>query len=159
MSILKPKLLYLKKNNFPGKKTIFTYSFNQFRTLVYEKIVTMTNLHLASNKRTYRSLVLEELEWIFPRRFPCTTASKRVTNFPFVWGSCTKLLKQSVFAGKITKNAILPLNSYINYWDKLWTLKRWRQPEILPCKSKSERPVPSGTAAAHDVTAAILEFP
>ena len=83
MSNLKPKLLYFK-NNFPGKKTIFTYSFNQFRTLVYKKIVTMTNLHLASNKRTYRCLVLEELEWIFPRRFPCTTASNRVTNFPFV---------------------------------------------------------------------------
>ena len=49
------------------------------------------------------------------------------------------------------------ISNSINYWDKLCTMKRWRKPEILPCKAKSERPVPSGTAAAHDVTAAILE--
>ena len=64
-----------------------------------------------------------------------------------VWRSCAKFTEashislKSVFAGKITENAILPLTNYASYWDKVSTMKQWRESEIFPFNSKSEQPV------------------
>ena len=84
MLILKSKICFTLKLISQGEKLLKRTALTNSKHPYIKKKFTMTSLPLVSNKRTYRCLVLDELEWIFPRRFSCPSASNSVTNFLFV---------------------------------------------------------------------------